>query len=163
MKKSYFWIAGFVFAADRVTKILAPQIPAGGSVLIPGVVGLQYVQNKGIAFSWLSGTPWLLGLLSLVLIVAGFLFLRRKKLPDLTWVGLMMMLGGAAGNMIDRFFAGYVTDMIEFLFVRFAIFNIADMFLCIGCALIILRILFGKDKPAEKEKTGEEKTDEGKA
>ena len=44
MKKSYFWIAGFVFAADRVTKILAPQIPAGGSVLIPGVVGLQYVQ-----------------------------------------------------------------------------------------------------------------------
>ena len=132
-------------------------------MLIPGVVGLQHVQNKGIAFSWLSGTPWLPGLLSLVLIVAGFLFLRGKKLPDLTWIGLMMMLGGATGNMIDRFFAGYVTDMIEFLFVRFAIFNIADMFLCIGCALIILRILFGKDKPAETEKTGNEKTDEGKA
>ena len=146
MKKSYFLIAVLVFALDRVTKILAPKIPAEGTVLIPGVLGLQYTQNKGIAFSWLSGTPWLLGVLSLVLIIAGFLFLRGKTLPNLTWIGLMMMLGGATGNMIDRFFAGYVTDMIEFLFVHFAIFNIADMFLCIGCALVILRILFGKEK-----------------
>ena len=98
----------------------------------------------------------------IILIAAGFLFLRGKTLPDLTWIGLMMMLGGAAGNMIDRFFAGYVTDMIEFLFVRFAIFNVADMFLCIGCALIILRILFGKEKTGEGE-PGKEKTDEGKA
>ena len=146
MKKSYFLIAVLVFALDRVTKILAPKIPAEGTVLIPGVLGLQYTQNKGIAFSWLSGTPWLLGVLSLVLIIAGFLFLWGKTLPNLTWIGLMMMLGGATGNMIDRFFAGYVTDMIEFLFVHFAIFNIADMFLCIGCALVILRILFGKEK-----------------
>jgi len=146
LKKSYFLIAVLVFALDRVTKILAPKIPAEGTVLIPGVLGLQYTQNKGIAFSWLSGTPWLLGVLSLVLIIAGFLFLWGKTLPNLTWIGLMMMLGGATGNMIDRFFAGYVTDMIEFLFVHFAIFNIADMFLCIGCALVILRILFGKEK-----------------
>ena len=146
MKKSYFLIAVLVFALDRVTKILAPKIPAEGTVLIPGVLGLQYTQNKGIAFSWLSGIPWLLGVLSLVLSIAGFLFLRGKTLPNLAWIGLMMMLGGATGNMIDRFFAGYVTDMIEFLFVHFAIFNIADMFLCIGCALVILRILFGKEK-----------------
>lgn len=146
MKKVYFLIAIGVFALDRVTKILAPNIPLGGTTLIPGVLGLRYTRNKGIAFSWLSGTPWLLGVLSLVLIIAGFIFLRGKKLPNLTWIGLMMMLGGAVGNMIDRFFVGYVTDMIEFLFVNFAIFNIADMFLCIGCALVILRILFGKEK-----------------
>lgn len=146
MKKIYWIIPAVVFTLDRVTKILALKIPEEGAVLIPGVVGLRYSENKGIAFSLLSGAPWLLGILSLALIVGGFLFLRKKTLPDLIWIGLMMMLGGAAGNMIDRFFTGYVPDMIEFLFVKFAIFNVADAFLCIGCALVILKILFGKEQ-----------------
>ena len=144
MKKIYWIIPVVVFTLDRVTKILALKIPEGGTVLIPGVIGLRYGENRGIAFSLLSGVPWLLRILSLLLIIGGFLFLRKKKLPDLIWIGLMMMLGGAAGNMVDRFFTGYVPDMIEFLFVKFAIFNVADAFLCIGCALVILKILFGK-------------------
>ena len=146
MKKIYWIIPAVVFTLDRVTKILALKIPEGGTVLIPGVIGLHYGENKGIAFSLLSGVPWLLGILSLALIIGGFLFLRGKKLPGLIWIGLMMMLGGAAGNMIDRFFTGYVPDMIEFLFVNFAIFNVADTFLCVGCALVILKILFGKEQ-----------------
>ena len=144
MKKVFWIIPVVVFTLDRVTKILALKIPEGGTVLIPGVIGLRYGENRGIAFSLLSGVPWLLGILSLLLIIGGFLFLRKKKLPDLIWIGLMMMLGGAAGNMVDRFFTGYVPDMIEFLFVNFAVFNVADAFLCVGCALVILRILFGK-------------------
>lgn len=151
-KAGYGWIAAGVFALDRVTKILAPGIPEGGCVLIPGVVGLRYAENRGIAFSLLSGRPWLLGLLSLVIIVAAFFLLRGKNLPGMTLCGLMMMLGGAAGNMVDRFFLGYVPDMIEFLFVDFAIFNAADAFLCVGCALVILRLLFGKDPEAEGDK-----------
>ena len=144
MKKIYWIIPAVVFTLDRVTKILALKIPEEGAVLIPGVIGLRYSENKGIAFSLLSGAPWLLGILSLALIVGGFLFLRKKTLPDLIWIGLMMMLGGAAGNMIDRFFTGYVPDMIEFLFVKFAIFNVADAFLCIGCALVIIHLLTDK-------------------
>ena len=93
----------------------------------------------------LSGQPWLTGLLSLAIIIAAFLLLRKKQLRPLPLTGLMMMLGGAAGNMIDRFVHGYVPDMIEFLFVNFAIFNVADACLCIGCALVIIHLLFGKD------------------
>ena len=146
MKKIWPWgIAAAVFAADRVTKILAPRIPAEGQVLIPGVLGLRYAENKGIAFSMLSGMPWVLGLASLAIIAAVFFFLRGKKLRAATLAGLMMMLGGAAGNMIDRFVHGYVPDMIEFLFVRFAIFNVADACLCVGCALVIIQLLFGKE------------------
>ncbi len=58
-------------------------------------------------------------------------------------VGLMLMLGGAVGNMIDRFATGYVPDMIDLLFMNFAVFNVADMCLCIGCALAALRLLKG--------------------
>ena len=146
MKRCWPWVtAAAVLAADRITKILALGIPAEGQVLIPGIVGLRYAENKGIAFSLLSGVPWLLGVLSLAIIAAAFLVLRKKQVHPLALAGLMMMLGGAAGNMIDRFLHGYVPDMIEFLFVKFAIFNVADACLCAGCALVIIRLLFGKD------------------
>ena len=146
MKKKVFWIvAAAVLIVDRITKELAPGIPAEGIRLIPGVIGLRYAENRGIAFSMLSGYPRLLGLLSLVIIAAAFFFLRGRKLHSLTTAGLMMMLGGAAGNMVDRLIHGAVPDMIEVLFVQFAIFNVADVFLCTGCGLVILRLLFGKE------------------
>ncbi len=147
------WIAPAVFAVDRVAKLLAPGIPATGRTLIPGVVGLRYARNTGMAFSLFSGRPWLLGLLSLAIILAACWFLRGKKLPRLPMTGLMLMLGGAVGNMADRFLTGYVTDMIELLFVRFAIFNPADMALTVGCALVMYWVLRlpGKETEAKKE------------
>ena len=151
MRKLWPWgIAAAVFIADRMTKILAPRIPEDGQALIPGVLGLRYAENRGIAFSLLSGMPWVLGLVSLVIIAAVFFFLRGKKLRAMTLAGLMMMLGGAAGNMMDRFIHGFVPDMIEVLFVEFAVFNVADMFLCIGCGLVILQLLFGREMTGEK-------------
>ena len=142
MRKVWPWaVAAAVFIADRVTKILAPGIPENGVVLIPGVIGLRYGENRGIAFSLLSGAPWALGVVSLLIIAAAFFCLRGKKLQPLALTGLMMMLGGAAGNMVDRFVHGFVPDMIEVLFVNFAIFNVADTFLCIGCGLVIISLL----------------------
>ena len=73
-----------------------------------------------------------------LLIAGAFLFLRGKRLTPLCRVGLMMMLGGALGNMLDRFLTGFVPDLIEFLFVRFAVFNLADACLVIGCGLVII-------------------------
>ena len=146
IRKYGLWLIAIgVLAADRITKALAADIPPEGVPLIPGVVGLRYTQNTGAAFSMMSGHPWLLGILSLAVIIGAILFLRKKQLTLLTRIGLMMMLGGAAGNMIDRFLTGYVPDMVEFLFVNFAIFNIADTFLCIGCALTAIGLFSGKN------------------
>ena len=151
MRKLWPWgVAAAVFVAGRVTKSLAPRIPEDGQALIPGVLGLRYAENRGIAFSLLSGMPWVLGLVSLAIIAAVFFFLRGKKLRAMTLAGLMMMLGGAAGDMLDRFIHGFVPDMIEVLFVQFAVFNVADMFLCIGCGLVILQLLFGREMTGEK-------------
>ncbi len=133
-----------VFLADRGTKLLWDRIPAGGMVLIPGVIGLYPVRNTGMAFSLFSGRPWLLGLLSLAVIAVAFFFLRGKDVSRLAGTGLMMMLGGAAGNLTDRLLAGSVPDMIEFLFVRFAVFNVADACLVIGCALVMMDLLRSK-------------------
>ena len=141
-KKGLFWgITLAVIALDRVTKLLAVRLPAEGIVLIPGVAGLRYAENRGIAFSLLSGYPRLLGVLSLILIIAGFLWLRKKKLGSFPLTGLALMAGGAAGNMIDRLISGYVPDMIETLFVRFPVFNIADSCLTVGCVLLVISLL----------------------
>ena len=130
-----------VIAIDRITKLLAPGLPADGFTMIPRVIGLRYAENRGIAFSLLNGHPRLLGILSLVLMIAGYVWLRKKNLGSFPLTGLALMAGGAAGNMFDRLICGYVPDMIETLFVRFPIFNIADSCLTIGCGMLIISLL----------------------
>ena len=144
--KRAFGIAAAVFLADRGTKLFWDRIPAEGMTLIPGVIGLYPARNTGMAFSLGSGIPWLAGVLSLVMIGAAFFLLRGRELPPPAETGLMMMLGGAAGNLADRFLLGYVPDMIELLFVRFAVFNVADACLVAGCGLGIVSLLREKGK-----------------
>lgn len=144
MKKTW-WIAAAVLIADQASKLAAARL-TGPVTLIPGVIGLRYAENTGMAFSLFSGMPWALGVLSLAVILGGFFVLRRFPLGPLSRAAAMLMLGGAAGNMLDRFFTGYVTDMIEVLAFRFAIFNVADMALTVGCALMALSILTRPDE-----------------
>lgn len=146
------WIAAAVLAADIWAKRAAARLTAPVT-LIPGVVGLRYAQNTGMAFSLFSGQPWVLGVVSLIIIAGGWLLLRRYRLGVWSRTAAMLMLGGALGNMIDRFFTGYVVDMIEILAFRFAIFNVADAALTVGCLVMALSIL---RKPEEwREKRGE--------
>ena len=138
-------IAAAVLVMDRITKELSQAIPSEGITLIPGVLGLRYAENRGIAFSMLSGYPRLMGILSLALIVGGYLWLRKKQLAQFPLAGLALMAGGAAGNMADRLIRGFVPDMIEALFVRFPVFNIADSCLTAGCGMVIISLLCRKD------------------
>ena len=147
--RHYLWIALISLIADQLTKYWARGLTQP-MTLIPGVIGLRYAENTGMAFSLLSGRPWLLGVLSAVLITAGWLVLRRYRLGRLSRVAAMLMLGGAVGNMIDRFFTGYVVDMIEVLAFRFAIFNVADACLTVGCCLMAVSLLFKPDEWSEK-------------
>ena len=68
MLKRYGWIAALALALDQLTKLWAQGLGDARLVLIPGVVGLRYAENTGMAFSLLSGRPWLLGALSAALI-----------------------------------------------------------------------------------------------
>lgn len=147
--RKYGWIALLVAAADQLSKLAARSLHSP-LVLVPGVVGLRYAENTGIAFSLLAGQPWLLGLLSGAIILAGYLALRRYRLGPLPAVAAMLMLGGALGNMLDRLLRGYVVDMIEILFMRFAIFNVADAALTVGCILLAFSLMFRPKDWSEK-------------
>lgn len=141
MIRRYGWIALLTLAADQAVKYLACRLQTTFT-LLPGVLAFTYAENTGMAFSLLSGRSWLLGLLSAAVIVLGLLALRRYRLGPLPSVAAMLMLGGAAGNMIDRLLHGYVVDMFEVLLFRFAIFNVADAALTVGCVLMAASLLF---------------------
>ena len=139
--KRYAWIAATVVLLDQLVKALARTL-TGPVTLIPHVIGLRYSENTGMAFSLMNRHTWLLTALSVVLIAAGWLILRRYRLGRLSRVAAMLLLGGAAGNLIDRLLNGYVVDMFELLLFRFAIFNVADLSLTVGCALLAMTLLF---------------------
>ncbi|MDR0381033.1 MAG: signal peptidase II [Oscillospiraceae bacterium] len=140
-----------IVGLDRYIKYWATQHLAGQAVqpLVPGVVHMIYVENRGAAFGILANRRWLFLILTVaaVCVILWALLRRWPQTPLGSW-SLCLILGGALGNFFDRVVSGYVVDMFEFLFVRFAIFNVADIFVTTGGALFCLYLLFRHDRPA---------------
>ena len=149
--------AAIVAAADQLTKYLTvANIPLHSQVeVLPGVVGLTYVQNFGAAFSSFQGMQWLFALIFALFTVGVVWEYRKKALPFTTlerWC-IAAIYGGGLGNMIDRIRFGYVVDMIETRFMDFPVFNVADCFITCGCiALAVHLIFFNKDFWKEEKK-----------
>ena len=145
----FLWYALFavgIVAVDQWTKFLVLEhIPLYGHVdAIPGLFHLTYVRNTGAAFSAFSGMQWLFALIFVALTVAIFYEYFKKPLPFTTaerWL-IAAIYGGGVGNMIDRLRFGYVVDMIEVDFMRFAVFNVADCFITCGSILLMLHLIF---------------------
>ncbi len=149
-------IVGIV-AADQVTKLLVLQnIPLYGSVdAIPGLFHFTYVQNTGAAFSSFQGMRWLFVALFVILTAALIFEYFKKPMPfnKFERFCIAAVYAGGLGNIIDRVRLGYVVDMIEVDFVRFAVFNVADIFVTCGCiALAVSLIFFNKNFWKEEKK-----------
>ena len=148
--RKYYWIAALTVIIDQLVKWACMSL-TGSVTLIPRVLALTYAENTGMAFSLFSGRAWALGVVSAACILVGWLVLRRYQLGRFSRIAAMLMLGGAVGNMIDRFLRGYVVDMFEALFVKFAIFNVADAALTVGTALMAISLLLCPREWQEKE------------
>lgn len=144
---------------DQVTKILVisfmdvyESIP-----LIDGVLNITYIQNKGMAFGWLSDHRWVFMSIS-VIAIAGlsvylFRFCKERKLIK---IGIAMIISGGIGNMIDRTILSYVVDMIDVALVSSFfpfIFNFADSFVCIGAGLVALGLVLDIVKDTKNKKS----------
>ena len=146
--------AGAIVGLDQLTKYLTVQhIPLGGMVPVwDGVFCLTHLHNTGMAFSLLQGRRWLFLLLTAAcLVLAVVAVVRRWLTHPVELAAVTCIVGGAVGNMIDRAVQGYVVDMIELQFMDFAIFNVADCFVCVGAALLVLgSIVAGRHRPDKK-------------
>ncbi len=143
-------VAAVVLTLDIVTKVLAVKLlPPGQPVSIIGdTVTWTLVRNSGAAFSMGTGYTWLLTLIATV-VVAGIFWMGRRLVSPWWAVGLGMILGGATGNLVDRFFRspgplrGHVVDFLSVGW--WPVFNVADPSVVGGAILLVVLSIFGYD------------------
>jgi signal peptidase II len=147
---------------DQLTKLWAIECLAVFERIdaIPFFINFYHIKNPGAAWGMLSDSRWIFLVISAVAIIAFPIFLYKyRKAPFIFGFSLSLIIGGAIGNMIDRIFApnGYVTDFIEFAFMDFPIFNVADICVCIGAVLMFIylafmdKLIFPPDNKKEKK------------
>lgn len=148
----FYLIALLAAILDRVTKILAVNYLRDGNqsvIIIPDLFSLTYAENPGIAFGVRVLPP--AGLLVLTLLISGgviWYVMKSENRSPLFITAFALILGGGAGNLIDRIMIGHVVDFIYFDLYHgpflnmqldlWPIFNIADSCISIGACLLIL-------------------------
>ena len=156
----YAIVAILILIADQGLKYwvtLNIPLDTGHVTLIPGVLELTNIHNNGAAFSILQHAPhWIFVIFTLVFAAIAVFCLRRNVVHGKVgrW-SVVLVLAGAVGNCIDRILSGYVVDMFNFLFVRFAVFNLADVFIVVAGITLCLHVIFyrgddGADDAAPK-------------
>jgi len=141
----WFALAAAIVAADQATKaIVLGRFSYGERLELTGFFNLVLVYNKGAAFSFLSDaagwqTPLLIGFAVVAIGILGTLIVRSSG-RRLFCTGLALILGGALGNLIDRFRYGQVVDFLDLHAAgwHWPAFNVADSAITIGAVLLIL-------------------------
>ncbi|PIC81456.1 signal peptidase II [Sporosarcina sp. P18a] len=153
----YYAIAALVIGLDQLTKWLVVKNMELGehiSVLDPYIALLSH-RNRGAAWGMLEGKMWLFFIVTIVVVVAIVYFFHTEGKKDrLLGMSLMLLLGGAIGNFIDRLVRGEVVDFISVLIpvihYDFPIFNVADAALTIAVILILLHVMLDEKKKKKK-------------
>lgn len=160
-------IAAAVVAVDQLTKHWALNALRDGPIDVVWTLRFNLVFNRGMAFSQAEGFGPLIGVVALVIIAVLLVSLRRGS-TSLGTVGVGLVVGGAAGNVIDRvarspgWFRGAVVDFIDFQW--FPVFNVADAAINVGAAALIIGALWrarsegddgGEPPPTEPGETTE--------
>ena len=149
--------AVLLVAVDQITKYIAlTQLkPIGSVTFIDGFMDFTFVENRGAAFGIFSGKTWLLLVISII--ICAVLVWAMTKMPKTKEyrtlrVTFVLILSGAVGNIIDRALRGYVVDFFEFTFIKWPVFNMADIYVVVGTIVMAVIIMFFmKD---EKENAG---------
>jgi signal peptidase II len=150
-----FLVAGAVIVADQWSKavVLATMPLYHSQAVIPHFFHLTHVQNPGGAFGFMATqSPWLRKLLFSVVatLAVGLIFYFYRQVPRrFRWLslGLALILGGAVGNLIDRFRFGQVVDFLD-VFIEgighWPTFNVADSAITVGIGIFLIHLIFGR-------------------
>lgn len=151
----WLWVSVIVIILDHVAKVLVQQnLILDDYIRVTPFFNLALAHNKGAAFSFLgyaSGWQvWFFGIVAIA--VSSALLVWMYRIPkNIKWVpiALALIVGGALGNLWDRFSYGFVVDFIQLHIGQhyFAVFNIADSAICIGAFMLVLDAIFQKKSP----------------
>jgi signal peptidase II len=159
-------VAAVILAVDVVTKIAAVRLlqPGEPVSIIGDTVTWTLMRNSGAAFSMATGSTWILTMIA-TSVVIGIMWMGRRLVSPLWAIGLGMILGGAMGNLVDRFFrwpGPLRGQVVDFLSVGWwPVFNVADSCVVCGAVLLVALSVFGFDfdvpgrRTSKREGTGE--------
>jgi signal peptidase II len=140
-------VAAGVVALDQATKALVRAgIDEGDENPVLPAIKLVHVENKGVAFGFLSGGGALLVVLVALAALALIIWFGLHSDRPLAWLPTGLLLGGAVGNVIDRLARGGVTDFVKL--PAWPAFNVADMAITFGVLILVLVLERRPDAPA---------------
>ena len=143
-RRSVLALASIVVVVDQVSKSWMTAALAEGNTIkaVPGLLDFKLVHNTGAAFSLLTGSTLLLGVLSLAVAVGVMIWMWKQRRLAL-WQGLAVafLLGGTIGNGLDRWRLGYVVDFLALVPIDFPIFNGADIAINLAVLCFALDLL----------------------
>ena len=140
-------IMAAMFFADRYTKLLAVRYLKDKDPIkvIPEVFEFRYLENRGAAFGMLQDMRTLfiaVGSVFIVMILFLLIMLPATKKYRPLRACLIMIGAGAIGNLYDRITLNYVIDFLYFIYIDFPIFNVADIFVTVSAAMLVILFLF---------------------
>ena len=149
------WVFALVLLDQKLKAYAVAELKGtAGSSLIPGVLGLEYLENHGMAFGLLQNARWFFIVITiLVFLVFALAYLavpEKKRFLPLS-AGIVFMTAGAVGNFIDRVRLGYVVDYLKLEFITFPVFNLADCYLTwIAVVMALLLLFFYRNEDLEQ-------------
>lgn len=141
------FIVVILIGLDQWTKKLAvehlmnkPSIP-----LIPNVLEFTYVENFGAAFGMMQGKHGLFAVIAvcvtvMLLFAIAVIPFTKRYIPLI--LSFIFIIAGALGNLVDRILHTYVVDFIYFVPIDFPVFNVADIYISVSCAVLVLLVMF---------------------
>lgn len=141
MKKEITTVTAFIIL-DQIVKLFAVKI-SEPIVLIPNFLQLNYIKNFGVAWSMFNNKMTFIIIFSIAAIGYLFYILHQYRDEKIIHFGILMMIAGAFGNIIDRIVRGFVVDYIDVTIMNydFPVFNLADSFLVCGVIVIFIEAL----------------------
>ena len=144
-KEKVYSVAAILLIIDQLVKLLikTKMKLLTEIIIIPNFFSIYYVENRGAAFSILNGKVYIFIIVAFILLFLLDRYLKEEKFNKLSIISLGIIIGGIVGNLIDRLLYHSVIDYLSFNIFgyNFAVFNIADIGITVGCFLYIIELI----------------------
>ena len=137
---------------DQIIKIKVISIIDSSIIVIPHILKISYISNEGAAFGILSNKIVLIVINILIITIIAILLIKKKQqLLDIQKWGMILVISGGTGNLIDRILRGFVIDYIDITeLFDYPVFNLADILIVIGVIMIMIGLIMDTLKRQER-------------
>lgn len=148
----YEIIIAILIGLDQLSKYFALNYlkDMGSIPVVRNMFHLTYVENRGAAFGMFQNNQIIFIIVASIASVFGLYYLHKKNIHIIGKIGVLLIISGAIGNLIDRVRLGFVVDYFDFRIIWEYVFNVADVFVVVGTVLLCIYILFFEDKEMVK-------------